>query len=117
MNIKDEFTCKHCNETFKDPVSLICCGENVCKKHIDEKLLQKESNDIVEPLVEKKVRKRRSKKSMNSLNGGGGDGGGDGGDGGDGDTKNLESPVIVKIRKRRVCKSKNNTNKDKKGIQ
>ena len=43
MNIKDDFTCKHCNETFKDPVSLFCCGENVCKKHIDELLLQKEN--------------------------------------------------------------------------
>jgi hypothetical protein len=40
MNIKDDFTCKHCKETFNDPVSLICCGENVCKKHIDDLLLQ-----------------------------------------------------------------------------
>jgi hypothetical protein len=36
MNIKDDFTCKHCNETFKEPVSLICCGENVCKTHIEQ---------------------------------------------------------------------------------
>ena len=72
----------------------------------EEKLLQKESNDIIDPLVEKKVRKRRSKKSMN----GGGDGDGSGGD--NNETKNLESPVMVKVRKRRVCKSKNNTNKD-----
>jgi hypothetical protein len=93
----------------------------------EEKLLQKESNDIIEQLVEKKVRKRRSKKSMNnggSGNGGegvegvegveGGEGGegGHGSNGGEGDTKNSESPVIVKVRKRRVCKSKNNTNKD-----
>ena len=40
MNIKDDFKCKHCNETFKDPVSLNCCGENICKKHIDDLLLQ-----------------------------------------------------------------------------
>jgi len=36
MNIKEDFTCKHCNETFVDPVFLNCCGENICKKHIDE---------------------------------------------------------------------------------
>ena len=43
MNIKDDFTCKHCNETFNDPISLNCCGENVCKKHIDDLLLQTEN--------------------------------------------------------------------------
>ena len=43
MNIKDDFKCKHCNETFNDPISLNCCGENVCKKHIDELLLKTEN--------------------------------------------------------------------------
>ena len=43
MNIKEDFRCKYCNETFNDPVSLFCCGENVCKKHIDELLLQTEN--------------------------------------------------------------------------
>jgi hypothetical protein len=92
----------------------------------EEKLLHKESNDIIEPFVGKKVRKRRSKKSMKGGGSGGdsgeGDSGGGGGGDGDGDgnkvsgcnndTKNVESPVMVKVRKRRVCKSKNNTNKD-----
>ena len=40
MNIKDDFKCSHCNQTFNDPISLNCCGENVCKKHIDELLPQ-----------------------------------------------------------------------------
>ena len=40
MNIKDDFTCKHCKKTFLDPVFLTCCGENICKKHIDKLLLQ-----------------------------------------------------------------------------
>ena len=43
MNIKEDFRCKYCYETFNDPVSLFCCGENVCKKHIDELLLQTEN--------------------------------------------------------------------------
>ena len=43
MNIKEDFRCKYCYETFEDPVSLFCCGENVCKKHIDELLLQTEN--------------------------------------------------------------------------
>ena len=36
MNINEDFTCKHCKDTFVDPVFLNCCGENVCKKHIDK---------------------------------------------------------------------------------
>ena len=43
MNIKDDFTCSHCKETYMDPVFLTCCGENVCKKHIDDLLLQTEN--------------------------------------------------------------------------
>jgi galactitol-specific phosphotransferase system IIB component len=96
-------------------------GRKKSVKLQEEKSLQKESNDIIEPLLEKKVRKRRSKKSMNGDGSGGDVGSGGGGGSGDGnevggsnnnDTKNVESPVMVKVRKRRVCKSKNNTNKD-----
>ena len=36
MNIQEDLTCKYCNCIYSDPVSLICCGENVCKEHIDE---------------------------------------------------------------------------------
>lgn len=36
MNIKEELACSHCKQILSDPVSLNCCGSNVCKKHIDE---------------------------------------------------------------------------------
>ena len=36
MNIKEELTCKHCNETYTQPIILSCCGENICKQHLDE---------------------------------------------------------------------------------
>jgi hypothetical protein len=36
MNIREDITCKHCNEIFVDPVTLSCCGDSVCKKHINE---------------------------------------------------------------------------------
>ena len=39
MNIIEELTCKHCHEIYDEPVTLNCCGDNVCKKHIDELLL------------------------------------------------------------------------------
>ena len=39
MNIKEELACNHCKQTLSDPVSLNCCGSNVCKKHIDESVI------------------------------------------------------------------------------
>ena len=44
MNIIEELTCKHCHEIYDEPVTLNCCGDNVCKKHIDELL----SHSLVE---------------------------------------------------------------------
>ena len=40
MNIIEILTCKYCNEIFNDPVTLNCCCENICKKHIDVLLSQ-----------------------------------------------------------------------------
>jgi hypothetical protein len=36
MNIKEELTCKYCNEVYKNPITLNCCGENICKQHVEE---------------------------------------------------------------------------------
>ena len=36
MNLREDITCKCCNDIFVDPVTLSCCGESVCKKHLDE---------------------------------------------------------------------------------
>ena len=40
MNITEILRCKYCNEIYNDPVTLNCCGGNICKKHIDELLSQ-----------------------------------------------------------------------------
>ena len=39
MNIIEELTCKQCRQIYDEPVTLNCCGENVCKKHIEQLLL------------------------------------------------------------------------------
>jgi len=44
MNFKDELTCNHCNEIFKSPIMLNCCGKNICKHHIDDLLANKTSH-------------------------------------------------------------------------
>ena len=46
MNIRDNFKCKHCNESSKDLERMNCCGEIVCKKHIDELLLQTTNDSL-----------------------------------------------------------------------
>ena len=43
MNIKEELTCKHCNEILNEPITLNCCGGNICKEHLSE-LLSTESS-------------------------------------------------------------------------
>ena len=45
MNIIVELTCKLCRQIYDEPVTLSCCGENVCKKHIDELLSNKPSSE------------------------------------------------------------------------
>jgi len=44
MNLKEKFNCKYCSEIFKSPVFLGCCGENICKEHIDEIISTHESS-------------------------------------------------------------------------
>ena len=50
MNIKDELTCKHCNEIYTNPITLTCCGENFCKQHVAELTLNYSSNKFTCPL-------------------------------------------------------------------
>ena len=45
MNIIEELTCKLCHEIYDEPVTLNCCGENVCKKHIEQILSNKSSSE------------------------------------------------------------------------
>ena len=44
MNIKEELTCKHCNEIYRNPIILNCCGKSICKHHVDELIANKTSN-------------------------------------------------------------------------
>lgn len=50
MNVKEILTCKYCNEVFKQPITLICCGKNICKQHIQELIKEKSSNTFSCPL-------------------------------------------------------------------
>ena len=43
MNIKEQLTCKSCREILNEPITLNCCGENICKKHLSE-LVSSESS-------------------------------------------------------------------------
>ena len=36
MVIKEKLEFKHCNQIYKDPITLICCGGNICKQHIND---------------------------------------------------------------------------------
>ena len=49
MNLKEQLTCKYCNEIYNEPVSLNCCGENICKRHIDEIFSIDDSNTFFCP--------------------------------------------------------------------
>jgi hypothetical protein len=50
MNIKDDLTCKYCNELYNQPITLNCCGKNICKKHIDELVSNNSSSQFMCPL-------------------------------------------------------------------
>ena len=69
MNIEEELKCKLCKEILNEPVSLNCCGENVCKKHIDEILSKQEKNEILCPLCESDIQNQKFhiNKAMKSL--------------------------------------------------
>lgn len=45
MNITEELKCKYCNEIYKNPITLNCCGDNICKQHVEELLLRENSSN------------------------------------------------------------------------
>ena len=49
MNIKEELTCKYCNQIYNIPVTL-ACGDSLCKHHIDELISNNSSNILECPL-------------------------------------------------------------------
>ena len=50
MNVKEILTCKFCIEVFKQPITLNCCGKNICKQHIEELIKEKSANTFSCPL-------------------------------------------------------------------
>ena len=44
MNIREELTCKYCNQIYKNPITLTC-GDNVCKHHIEELVISNNSSN------------------------------------------------------------------------
>ena len=69
MNVKEELTCKHCKEIYQDPVILYCCGENMCKKHIDDIKTNSASNETPCPFCDKNISDQsyRENKIIQSL--------------------------------------------------
>ena len=53
MNIKDKLTCKCCNEILKNPITLNCCGDNICQQHLNELISSNSSNRFMCPLCNK----------------------------------------------------------------
>ena len=50
MNAKEKLTCKFCTKIYKDPIMLLCCGECICKHHIEELISNSSSNKFSCPL-------------------------------------------------------------------
>ena len=63
-------TCQYCNQIFKHPIILNCCGENICKHHVDEMVSNKflcplckeentnqtfKANKIIEKLIKREL--------------------------------------------------------------
>ena len=69
MNLEEDIKCAICKEILLDPVSLNCCGENVCKKHIDEILSKQAKNEIACPLCKSDIQNQKFhiNKAMKSL--------------------------------------------------
>ena len=53
MNMKENLTCKCCNQVYKEPIILTCCGESMCKQHINELLSIDDSNTFLCPFCNK----------------------------------------------------------------
>jgi chromosome segregation ATPase len=50
LNIKKKLECKYCNEIYKQPITLVCCGNVICKQHVQELLSKSSSNKFTCPL-------------------------------------------------------------------
>ena len=51
--MKENLTCKCCHHVYKEPITLTCCGESMCKQHINELLSIDDSNTFLCPFCDK----------------------------------------------------------------
>ena len=65
MNVKEELTCEYCKDIYNEPVTLNCCGENICKQHLDELISNNSSNKFTCPLCNEENTKQNF--SVNKL--------------------------------------------------
>ena len=49
MNIGKKLTCKYCNQIYKEPITLVCCGDSLCKKHVHDLLDIYDTNTFLCP--------------------------------------------------------------------
>ena len=55
MNMKENLTCKCCNQVYNEPIILTCCGESMCKQHINELVSIDDSNTFLCPFCNKQI--------------------------------------------------------------
>ena len=65
MNFKEELKCKYCHEIYTNPIALNCCGETICKPHIDEIFSNKSTNKCKCPLCDQEIKNQSF--SVNKL--------------------------------------------------
>ena len=53
MNIEKMLTCKYCNKVYNEPITLTCCGESLCKQHIQDLLSIDDTNSLICPFCNK----------------------------------------------------------------
>ena len=52
MNIKEQMTCKFCNQVYNNPITLLC-GDSICKHHLDELISTNSSDKLNCPVCNK----------------------------------------------------------------
>ena len=53
MNMKENLTCKYCYQIYNEPITLTCCGDCLCKEHINDLLSIDDANTFSCPFCNK----------------------------------------------------------------
>jgi hypothetical protein len=63
MNTKENLTCKYCKHIFKEPITLNCCGDSICKKDLNELTSINSSNVFSCPFCNEQILNQKLKVS------------------------------------------------------